>query len=423
MASSPRRGAGFCLAALLVLAAPATAGAHSISRSFSRWVFAGAQVQVEVTVPLMELARISPRLGRRGAVALIRDEAAASWVARYVLPRVRVADEGAACEETSRARLAPAGPARIIVRWRVACKRAPSPSVAVDLFFDGAPSHLHFVAARVGGAGHGSREALLVADQRKANLALASTAAPSRGGGGGLLTYLRVGVAHVLGGLDHVAFVLGLLLLGGRLWSVVKVATGFTLGHSVTLALAATGSVAPDTGSVEIMVGLSIAYVALEAYHHWFGPGVGRAFVVGLALCLHLFLLGLSLAGWTLLPWAVPVGSAIFCCCHLSLQARQGATVSLRIWVALLFGLIHGFAFAGALREIFTGAGLVLPLLGFNAGVELGQAAIILLALPLGRLSGRLLGPGRKQTLAAAGAAVILALGVSWTVTRALTYG
>lgn len=151
-----------------------------------------------------------------------------------------------------------------------------------------------------------------------------------RGQGGGVVwEYLVLGVVHILGGIDHLLFVFGLLLLVGfgkqLLWTV----TGFTLAHSVTLALSAMDWVRPEQGPVEAVIALSIVLVAVEVA----GEREDRA------------------------P---------------SLSHR------LPVLVSSSFGLLHGFGFSGALREIgFPPGQLAVPLLSFNVGVEIGQLAVL----------------------------------------------
>ena len=209
------------------------------------------------------------------------------------------------------------------------------------------------------------------------------------------------------------------MLLGGRLWTLIKIATGFTLGHSVTLFLAAGGLVRPLESSVEVLVGLSIFYVALEYFHHQARPAT-RRIIFGINLTTHGVLLALALGGLTLLPWTVPLFSALLTGCHMTLQHRRGATDSIRASVAVLFGLVHGLAFAGALGEAFEGAGLLVPLLGFNLGVEAGQALVILVLVPLLWLVQHRLGSGAHALVSGAAAATVLALGLGWTFGRAL---
>lgn len=154
-------------------------------------------------------------------------------------------------------------------------------------------------------------------------------------------TYTRLGVEHILAGVDHLAFVLALMLIV-RGWSMLlKTVTAFTLAHSITLALATFGYVALPPPPVEALIALSIVLVAVEA--------------------VHLRRNRNSLA--TRWPWII----------------------------AFAFGLLHGFGFAGALGEIGMPQGdIPLALLFFNVGVELGQLFFIALILAVVALVRRL---------------------------------
>jgi hydrogenase/urease accessory protein HupE len=184
----------------------------------------------------------------------------------------------------------------------------------------------------------------------------------TRGGLASALEFLRLGIVHILIGYDHLAFLIGLLLIGGRLRTIVTIVTGFTVAHSVTLALAALDVVRVNPTLVEAGIALSVIYVAVE-----------------------------------------------------SLFVR---TLDVRWAVAFLFGLVHGFGFAEVLREMaLPRSGLVLSLLSFNLGVELAQVAIVLLVLPVLRL----LALTRVHRLATrTAAAVILSLGLFWLYERVL---
>ena len=147
-------------------------------------------------------------------------------------------------------------------------------------------------------------------------------------GGRGTLSFFLLGVEHILSGYDHLLFLLGLLLRAGGWFSLLKIITAFTLAHSVTLALAVLNVVVLPDRLVEAVIALSIAFVAAE----------------------NLFL---------------------------------NPVVSRRWLVSFCFGLVHGFGFSSALRELgLPRQGLVLSLLGFNLGVEAGQALVVALALP-----------------------------------------
>ena len=150
------------------------------------------------------------------------------------------------------------------------------------------------------------------------------------------------GARHIFIGPDHILFVIGLLLLGGSLGCLLRIITGFTIAHSITLCLATFQIISPPASIVEPMIALSIVVVGL---HSLFGSEV------------------------------------------------RGP----RLWFAFTFGLIHGFGFASVLQEMeLPRHALGLSLFSFNLGVELGQTCIILCVAPL-------LGFARKRIPNAAG--------------------
>jgi len=144
--------------------------------------------------------------------------------------------------------------------------------------------------------------------------------------------YVRLGIEHILTGADHLMFVLGLLLLIGPNWRLVKAVSAFTVAHSITLALAALGFVHFPSAIIEALVALSIVFVACEL---------------------------------------VPV------------SGRPESLTHRHPWlIAFTFGLLHGLAFAGALAEVGLPKGAEpQALLLFNVGVEIGQLMFIAVAL------------------------------------------
>jgi hydrogenase/urease accessory protein HupE len=157
-------------------------------------------------------------------------------------------------------------------------------------------------------------------------------------------SYFAIGVEHIVFGWDHLLFVIALVLLLGSLWSVVKAATAFTVAHSITLVGTTLGLFGLPQAPVEALIALSIVFLAVEIAKKGDGPP--------------------RLA--ERIPWIV----------------------------AFLFGLIHGFGFAGALREIGLPASDVpMALLTFNLGVEAGQLAIVAAVLGIIVLVRRLAPP------------------------------
>lgn len=145
-------------------------------------------------------------------------------------------------------------------------------------------------------------------------------------------TYLVLGVNHILSGIDHLLFVLALLLITKGVKKLIKTITAFTVAHSITLSLAAIGAVGLPGPPVEAVIALSIVFLAVELFHHYKGVD------------------GLTVRN----PWVV----------------------------AFTFGLLHGFGFAGALSEIgLPQMDITTALFFFNVGVELGQLAFVTVVL------------------------------------------
>jgi hydrogenase/urease accessory protein HupE len=158
-----------------------------------------------------------------------------------------------------------------------------------------------------------------------------------RGQGEIARAYTALGVEHILAGIDHLLFVLALLFLVGFNRKLVATITAFTVAHSITLALSALGWLTLRPPPVEATIALSIMLVAGEALHK-----------------------------------------------QPTLSRRYPALV------AFLFGLIHGLGFAGALKEIGLPQNhLLVALLTFNVGVELGQLLVVAVAFVASRLLSR----------------------------------
>jgi hydrogenase/urease accessory protein HupE len=145
-------------------------------------------------------------------------------------------------------------------------------------------------------------------------------------------TYLKLGIEHIFSGIDHLLFVLGLVLIVGPSWRLVKTITAFTIAHSITLGAATLGLVQVPQTPVEAVIALSILFLASELAHSRMEqPGLTEQY-----------------------PWLV----------------------------ALTFGLLHGFGFAGALSEVGLPTQDIPPaLLFFNLGVEIGQLTFVLTVL------------------------------------------
>ncbi len=387
----------FAAAALLL--APEDVLSHYRSVSYSTWQANPEGARVEFRIKRLELTRLPAEF---------------PWV-RYLPEALELytGDEPCLAGEATRVPNAPEGWA--VFRWETQCPTSGVPSIRSGLFDDIYVGHTHF--ARLNSAVYSQEgdvlERVLVTGQDTRWDLSDSRQAKARGTS--VWGYVRLGVEHIAGGWDHLAFVFALLLLAGSLREVVTLVTGFTLAHSLTLGLAVLGVFRPESYAVEILIGFSIALVAAE--NSWLLAGRGwlipTVFVGFLAACLVL-----SMAGSSALFPSAWVGLALFSACHFGLLARSRRPERLRAAVAFAFGLVHGFGFAGVLMEMDLPVNRLLPgLFGFNVGVELGQLVVVGLFWPLSHWLERRR-PAAYRLFAEIGSSVVCCLGIYWLVTR-----
>jgi hydrogenase/urease accessory protein HupE len=176
--------------------------------------------------------------------------------------------------------------------------------------------------------------------------------------------FIPVGIYHIFAGPDHILFILGLMLMGGSLMRLLTIVTAFTIAHSVTLSLAALDVVNPPAWLIEPAIALSIIYVGIDNLM------VGKS-------------------GW-----------------------------DARVWIAFFFGLVHGFGFAGVLREFgLPRQALGWSLFSFNFGVEIGQVCIVVVAASLlAALRNRNKELG--QRIATVGSVIVILAGSFWFIQR-----
>ena len=264
-------------------------------------------------------AALPTEIAERIARARAGDSASGEALLRVVREKVVLRADGRRCTPAS-GRLTPPGPAAsLTLVVEFACGVRGRELAVHDDLFDALGADYHTLA-RIETPGGGAQFAF-TPEARETRVRVGAAER-------GLASFVRLGVEHILTGWDHLLFLLVLLLRGGGWLSLTKIITAFTVAHSVTLALAVLDLVTLPDRLVEAVIALSIAAVAAENLVD--DPVIGRRWVVS------------------------------FC-----------------------FGLVHGFGFSSALRELSLPAhGLLLSLFGFNAGVEVGQAVVVAIALP-----------------------------------------
>ena len=241
-----------------------------------------------------------------------------------IAEKIHLTNNGEACEAVP-GHVIPPTPSVVSVTGIVdfACPGTMGTLAIRDDLFDVLGSDLHTLA-KIGWPG-GTQQFAFSEKTRETRAMVAGKAGAARGAG----SFFTLGIEHMLTGYDHLLFLLALILCGGGLLRLLKIITGFTVAHSITLALAVLDVVNLPGRLVEAVIALSIAYVAAE-----------------------------------------------------NLFPRYA--ISRRWAVSFVFGLMHGFGFSSVLKQIgLPRDNLALSLLNFNLGVEVGQAAVVLVTVPI----------------------------------------
>ncbi len=341
-------------------AVPATSRAHQKSVSYSKWTLVDGGAVAEVRVRWFELTSL-PDLGG-DADAPFEPGRVLSYLQQHLVLQT----ESGACAPRAMSEVwLPAERGWARVEWRVRCDGEASGLYST--LFQGLTNHVHLATV----LGTEPIDVVLSPAAPRATLRTQE----GDGGASGILGYVRLGVEHIVTGWDHVAFLVLLIVVAHRIRDVALLVTGFTVGHSATLAAAALGLVVPHARAVEATIAASILVVALE------NAGMERVRGGPLILLGALVLFAAS-AAFGGLPafW----GIAVFTACYFALLRTLSGAGRLRWAIACLFGLVHGLGFSGALLEQELARGdLIQALLGFNVGVELGQLGIVVLIWPV----------------------------------------
>jgi hypothetical protein len=350
------------LAIVIVLALSSTAWAHKPSDAHLALHSDGAALDGRLDIAVRDLDGALQIDNGDGAITWGELQAAAPRIAAYVTDRIALAGDGAACPITL-------GTAQLVdlsdgAYWALpvhaACAHRPATvAVTYNLLFDLDAQHRGLV--------HVDGQTLIVRDATPVTATLGASTST--------LSFVREGVWHIWMGIDHILFLLCLVLpavfqrrtarwqaadsLRDVVTEVFETVTAFTLAHSITLVISAVGLVTLPSRFVETAIALSVVAAALN---------------------------------------------------------NLLRTIDARWAVAFALGLLHGFGFSSVLIDLgLPSKELIGALLGFNVGVELGQAAIVLVAVPVLFLIRRTLA---YQALLWAGSASVVLVAGFWSYQR-----
>ena len=343
---------------MLVLSGIGEVLAHETKLSSTRMSISGSEVSAQVELNAIDL-NVATGGQLTGADGMVDPELLAQQldvVQRYVAEHVRLGrEDGPRCapEWTS----ATPKDDHVVLGQRWNCPDDAELIYLVTLFHEIDPASRHMVSV------DGDRKFIGLLSVQTPQMALAESI-PSRWET--VQQYIVSGIEHIAIGYDHIAFLLAVIVLGRRVWPLVKVVTAFTIAHSITLTVAVLGIVSLPSALVETLIAASIVYVAAENFfvrdirHRW--------------------------------------------------------------WLTFAFGLIHGFGFASVLRDYgLPENALGLALASFNVGVEIGQLMIVAVAALVWHVGFRIAAAAgiprterneRSVSLVVSGA--VLAAGLYW---------
>jgi hypothetical protein len=334
-----------------------TAHAHSVGTSYLQIAAQDKDPSMRLELSLRDL-EFAVGLDSNGDARIVWKEvlARSAAITDYVRGHLQIERDGRACTwQAAQLAIERRDTPYLVLDTPLACVASGAIAVRSTLLFDVDADH---------------RTLLSVRTASTVVSVLTASANSWRATDGSFTRFVRQGIGHILAGFDHLAFLLLLLLPLARSatsawsnsWNILRVVTAFTAAHSITLALAAFDYIKLPSRWVEAAIAASIVFAAVVSLQKK-SPRYGLAMAFG-------------------------------------------------------FGLVHGIGFAGSLAELTGNSARLLPLVGFNLGVEIGQLLVVLALLPL--LFAWQPNLIWKQRAVAAASLAIGALGLMWLVQRTL---
>jgi HupE / UreJ protein len=387
---------------LAMLFAAGSAAGHTRSQSHSVWEINGTAVDLVMTIPTIE----TDRIGDGGAAP--SDER----IKGYLSARIYPIAAGRRCALVPPVETLAALSGYHKYDFTFKCATAEDLQIYSAAFLDQVPSHTNFAQIQNAASGEFT-EQLITNEHRTVDV---TDGSGSRLKNARFFEFIRMGMMHIFTGVDHMSFLLGLVLISRRLRDLVFVVTGFTIGHSLTLALAVTGIVRPHAEYIDALVALTIALIGAENIVVQTRTAKPVAVIAGGGMVAMAAAEWLGFGG---LPGLLSLGAGLFTASYLVISGNLGDAGRLRMLITLVFGLIHGFGFAADLLQLqLPPERLAQLLVGFNVGVEIGQLTLVIAATLLVVLLRRFQLALPRPIVVDVASAFLVGLGVFWYVSR-----
>ena len=378
--------------------------AHTRSETHSAWLIKGNTVHLQFTVPDLEAKRITPD-GDMPTVEQLGD---------YIADHVGALSGEQSCKRTEGPRPVATSPGYRRYEFTFECPSDDDIKVHSSAWFELVETHTDFAQIQTNEGAF--IEQLITKDQQTLDVS-ASALNPLQDAG--FLEFLKMGMEHIFTGIDHMSFMLGLVLISRRVRDLLFVVTGFTIGHSLTLALAVTGILRPHAEFIDALVAFTIAMIGAENL----GDSTHKPFVVALGMggIMFALLIAQYLGAPVILPALLLIGAGIFGANYLMLTGHMRDAGRVRLVMTLVFGLIHGFGFASNLLDMrLPNDRLTELLLGFNLGVEVAQVIVVMSAVLLADILVKVKLAMPRPIFTDIAASFLVAEGLVWFLSRTI---
>ena len=346
--------------------------AHYFSESFSKWNISKQDIQVNFNLLELEATRI---LKIDKYQKLLSNNLSENEIFKiYLEKNLFVESEGVGCDlrDDTKILSSKAGYLRIELNYK--CPFSSNIKIVNNALFYLIDSHIHI--ARIYQDNNILLEKALFFNDQSIHI---NEEVKEKRSFDQFSNFIHSGFNHIIGGYDHLIFVLGLLLLINNFKLLFLAITGFTIGHSITLALTALEIVIPNISLIEAIIGFTIMFVALE----YFNEKQNSPYIsIALLISLSTVLLILSVINLLHIPVFLLIGLLIISISYFLIKNYYTSSDKLLISLTVAFGLIHGFGFGSFLMSTnFDTSQTIVSLLGFNLGVEIGQLVFVGLIL------------------------------------------
>ena len=385
--------------------------AHYFSESYSNWIILDNKVSATFTILKLEATRVL-QIDKFQEIGQEKQLSEGEVFLEYFKPRISVLESSKECLLDKAPSLINGKDEYHTIELSYLCASTNSIKIINNVLFDIAQSHVHL--SRISINDQILEKALFYNDQTIFINDLKTNKEKSFVDS--LTNFISTGMNHILTGFDHLIFLMGLIILVNNFKHLLIVITGFTLGHSFTLALVALNIVVPNTLMIEALIGFTILFIAAE-----YMMKEEKNFIPIIAILLSI----LTFAAISSLFLQISMTLISFMALILITIGYFGILRNLenkgsfRMIITSLFGVIHGFGFGTFLfNSEFDQTNIISALFGFNLGVEIGQIIFLMIFILLNLSLIKLLKSKNHQYLMQTLMIIVSSLGFYWFIQR-----